>query len=217
MNTKLITLTFLLFINLAFSQNKRFNYGLNILPNYSFVTAINQGELNSEFVNAIMKNEKNKFAFSCNAFLKYNFNDKLSLISGLGFQNNGEQSGKYKVYRIVYNRNNFELMINVKYHFTKRWFGVIGVSEFYNLSNKTKSILYPNNQRKVNSNVEDKLTDFNAFNTGINIGFGYNVIHKENYRIFLQPNFQYGLFGVAKNVNLNRRFVLLGLNLGVEF
>ena len=230
---KTTVLFLLLFSFTALAQEKKFDFGINIFPNFSKGAISNSGAFPAA-AEGYKKMEIWKPSISGNLFVAYNLNEKSILGIGLGYQNNGERThkidfttGKYPYTipypslpaqgRFIYNHHNVEIPIYYQRMIGSRFYALVGTSVIINISNTVTSHKYFANGSETISTSEDESTSFRRFNFTGNIGFGLNYLNKEKIKLFVHPYLQIGVLGVSKSAVFNRNALSIGISTGIKF
>lgn len=237
MQNKSILLFLLLFVGLTSqAQDKKFQFGLNLFPNYSVGILTNDGTAPTYLETGVQQMETWKPSVSGNIFVEYKLNEKSSVGFGLGYQNNGErikmidlifgvdpQTGLPIVdpslptaVKFLYNHHNIEIPLYYKYSFGSRWFLTGGISTILNVSNTVGSVQYFADGSKEKNSEENTGTDFRTLNFSGNIGCGLDYFKNEKIALFANPYIQYGVLGISKTASINRHFMSIGLSTGIR-
>jgi len=218
------------------AQEKKFDFGMNLFPNYSLGVISNDGSTPSSVESGFQDIETWKPSISANIFVEYSFNKKSSVGLGLGYQNNGERTKKLDLIfginpntgqattdpsapsqaRIIYNHHNIEIPVYYKHIFGERFYLLAGTSAIINISNTRTGVKYYEDGSKERNTVEDNSTEFRGLNFTGNIGFGLNYFKREKFSLFVHPYCQYGILGVSKAASLNRNILSLGISTGIK-
>jgi hypothetical protein len=218
------------------AQEKKFDFGLNLFPNYSMGIVTNDGNTSTSFQNNIQELETWKPSVSANIFVEYKLNKNSAIGAGLGYQNNEERTKKYDLIfgfnpntgeiitdpsapsqaRTVYNHHNIEIPIYYKHSFGDRFYLLVGTSAIINISNTTTSVKYFDDGSKERNTNNDNSTEFRGLNFSGNFGFGLNYFKREKFSLFVHPFLQYGILGVSKSASLNRNVFSLGISTGIK-
>lgn len=218
------------------AQEKKFDFGINLFPNYSMGVISNDGNTPSSVESSFQDIETWKPSMSANIFVEYNLNKRSSIGFGLGYQNNGERTKKFDLIfgvnpntgeiendpsaptqaRTIYNHHNIEIPIYYKHSFGERFYLLAGTSAIINISNTRTGVKFYADGSKERNTLEDNSTDFRGFNFSGNVGFGMNYLNKEKFSLFVHPYIQYGILGVSKSASLNRNILSLGISTGIK-
>lgn len=218
------------------AQEKKFDFGLCLFPNYSLGVISNDGSVPSSAESTFQDIETWKPSISANIFVEYNLNKKSSIGIGLGYQNNGERTRKFDIIfginpntgeiitdpsapsqaRSIYNHHNIEIPVYYKHSFGERFYLLVGSSAIINISNTKTGVKYYADGSKERSTSEDNSTDFRGLNFSGNVGFGLDFLKKEKFSLFVHPFIQYGILGVSKSASLNRNILSLGISMGIK-
>ena len=218
------------------AQEKKFDFGLNLFPNYSMGILANDGNTSASFENNIKELETWKPSVSANIFVEYNLTEKSAIGLGLGYQNNGERTKKLDLIfginpntgeiitdpsepsqaRTIYNHHNIEIPVYYKHSFGERFYLLAGTSAIINISNTRTSVKYFSDGSEERNTSEDNSTDFRRINFSGNFGFGLDYVKKEKFSLFVHPFIQCGILGVSKSASLNRNILSLGISTGVK-
>lgn len=145
--TTLIFLAFFTCLTIQ-AQEKKFDFGLNLFPNYSMGIISNDGSTPSSAESTFKEIETWKPSISANLFVEYNLNERSSIGLGLGYQNNGERTKKLDLIfgvnpntgeiitdpsepsqaRTIYNHHNIEIPVYYKHSFGERFYLLAGIS-----------------------------------------------------------------------------------------
>jgi hypothetical protein len=226
--------TLFIFFNIQ-AQDKKFSFGLNLFPNVSDVIITNDGTAPDEQLDFYKEDEIPKLSFSGGFFVEYLLSPKSSIGIGLGYQNTGGKTKSTQLIfasdidpsigftnnsgtevQFIYNHHNIEIPLYYKFNFTKKFYLLTGTSGIINLYNTTTSVFYTTDSPIERNTEEDKESSYRDFNISTNIGFGYNYLNKENFLLFVQPSFQYGILGLTKNTPLNRNYFSIGISTGIK-
>jgi hypothetical protein len=218
------------------AQEKKFNFGMNLFPNYSFGIISNDGSSTSYSESTFKELETWKPSISANVFVEYILNSRSSIGLGLGYQNNGERTKKFDLIfginpvtgeiitdpsapsqaRTVYNHHNIEVPVYYKHSFGERFYLLVGTSAIINISNTRTSVKYFSDGSEERNTSEDNSTEFRRLNFSGNFGFGLDYVKKEKFSLFVHPFIQCGILGVSKSASLNRNILSLGISTGVK-
>ena len=227
------TLLLLLFCLTTLAQERKFDFGFNVFPNFSLGVISNNGGF-SPGEEAYKKMETWKPSISGNVFVAYNLNEKSILGIGLGYQNNGERTHKIDLIfgnypytipdpslpthgKFVYNHHNIEIPIFYQRMIGNRFYAIAGTSIILNISNTVTSHKYFSNGSESISTSEDESTNFRRFNFTGNVGFGLNYLNKEKVKLFVHPYLQLGVLGISKSAVFNRNILSFGISTGIKF
>lgn len=220
----------------SFAQNQKFKLGLNLFPNYclGIVSSSMNGD---DGVKQVIQNfETWKPSISASVFVEYQLKENAFLGFGMGYQNNGEQSKKKALVfnidpttgqsifdpsqpshaKYKYNHHNLEIPVFYRHLFNDRFYGLVGLSGIVNLFNTRTSIYYYTEKPSERNTKIDNSTDFRRLNLSTNIGVGYDLLQKEKFTLYVQPNIQCAILGVSKNAIINRNPISLGLAMGIR-
>ncbi|MDX1447344.1 outer membrane beta-barrel protein, partial [Lishizhenia sp.] len=213
----------------------KFSLGVNVFPNFSM--GILSYDESSSSAGELFKNiETWKPSASTSILVEYTLKHNAFLGFGLGYQNNGEQTKKqalifsinpttgepvYDPYqpshaKSIYNHHNLEIPIYYRHLFNNRFYGVFGLSGIVNISNTRTSVLYYPEKATERNTKNDNSTEFRKINLSTNIGLGFDVIQKENFSFYIQPNAQFGILGLAKSTPINRNMLSIGISTGIR-
>lgn len=217
------------------AQESKFNFGVNLFPNYSLGIVSNDGTVPSYIESVYKDNETWKPSLSVGAFVELKLNKKSLLGAGVGYQNNGERTQKISsnypgfyspggrpVFedietRAVYSHHNVEIPLYFRYMLSSRIFLSAGTSGIINMANRISRITYYDDKPKEKTTVDDKSADYRRFNISGNIGFGFDYLKTKKMSLYAFPYVQYGFLGNAENAPLNRNFLSAGLSTGIRF
>ena len=219
------------------SQSKKFNFGLQVFPNYSLSLLSNDGNTSKETEESVRENETWKPSISTNVFASYLLRENISVSLGVGYQNNGEKlkNGSPTGDRVdprkgfiyqphpsitrteTFIHHNIEIPVLLKYHLNKKFFATAGFSTIYQLTTISK-VTYDNHETGEKSiyKNEDEWMEYRNMNFSGNLGFGMNCLANDKMIFFVQPNVQYSFLGISKDASLNRHPFSIGLVLGIE-
>ena len=220
----------------SFGQEQKFTLGVNLFPNYSLGIVSNSLNTNDDVKHAIQDFETWKPSLSASVFVEYELKENDFLGFGLGYQNNGERSKKTALIfnidpttgqpifdpsqpsqaKYKYNHHNLEIPVFFRHHFNNRFYGLVGISGIVNLYNTRTSIYYYTNKPSERNSKTDNSTEFRSLNLSTNIGVGYDLLQKEKFTLYVQPNIQCAILGVSKNAIINRNPISLGLAMGIR-
>ena len=231
----LITIFLFTFKNMK-ADEKKFEFGFSLFPNYSMVKISGGNAVHPNFNNDLESLSNGKLSLSFNLFSEYHIKKNSFIGLGLGYMNNGYRTEKTAFFaidpmhgfisndpnlpthgRFVYNYHHIEIPLYYKHKFGKRFFAIVGASSTFNIANKTRSIQYYVDGSIKKDDNNDNSTNFRTFNIYGNIGFGVDYLQKENYSLFIMPYYQYGIMGVSKSTPVNRNFMSLGVSTGFRF
>ena len=236
---KKITLALSIFIFSALTcraQERKFELGINLFPNYSIGIISNDGTTPSNVESGFQEIETWKPSISTSIFVEYQINEKSFLGLGMGYQNNGERTKKLDLIfgvdpttgspitdpslptqaRFVYNHHNIEVPIYYRHMLGSKFFILVGTSGIFNISNTTTSVQYFANDSANRNTEKDNSTEFRGFNISGNFGFGLDYLTNEKFSFFVLPFAQYGFLGISKTASLNRNFLSLGISTGIR-
>jgi hypothetical protein len=231
----LIFFTFFICVTVQ-AQERKFDFGLNLFPNFSMGVITNDGNTPSSTESTFKEIEIWKPSISANFFVEYNLNERSSIGLGLGYQNNGERTKKLDLFfgvnpntgevftdpskpsqvRTIYNHHNIEIPIYYKHRFGERFYLLAGTSAIINISNTRTGVKYYSDGSEERSTVEDNSTDFRGLNFSGNFGFGLDYVKKEEFSLFVHPFAQFGILGLSKSASLNRNILSLGISTGIR-
>ena len=233
-------ITFILFtvfsITITHGQEKKFDFGLNLFPNFSMGIITNDGSTPSSAESTFKEIETWKPSISANIFVEYNLTEKSAVGLGLGYQNNGERTQKFDLFfgvnpstgqvvtdpsapsqaRTIYNHHNIEIPVYYKHSFGGRFYLLAGTSAIINISNTRTGVKYYADGSEERNTIEDTSTDFRGLNFSGNVGFGLDYVKKDKFTLFVHPFIQCGILGVSKSASLNRNILSLGISTGVR-
>lgn len=233
-HTTLLFFTFFMCLTIQ-AQEKKFDFGLRLFPNYSMGIITNNGGTPSSVESNFKELETWKPSASATIFVEYNLNNRSSIGIGLGYQNNGERTKKQELifgvnpntgefdtdpsvpseFRTIYNHHNLEIPIYYKHSFGERFYVLAGISAIINISNSTTGVKYFSDHSERNTQ-KDNSTDFRRLNFSGNFGLGLDYLKKEKFSLFVHPFIQCGILGVSKSASLNRNILSLGISTGVR-
>lgn len=236
MNQKPLLFVLALFFCLSINaQDRKFDLGISLTPNYSFNIMKNDGGMPIAAEEYFRSIETGKYAFSGSLFLEYKQNQKISFQLGLGYQNIGEKTIKLDIHdtnNIIvgltpeeaalishasfnYNRHNLEIPFYFKYKLNKTFYALIGTSVLINIANYTTSFKYYKDGSIVKNPQLNKDAPFRTFNFSTNLGFGMDLVDNDSFTLFIHPNFHYSFLGPVKNASLRRFPMTLGVSTGL--
>lgn len=228
----IIATIFLVLFTLATSQaqDKKFDFGIRLFPNFSMETKSNDGNTPTAVEDIYKEIEIWKPSLSADLFVEYKLNRKSIIGIGIGYQNNGVKNKKIELFvladpndpllptevKIIRNHHNLEIPLYYKYKFGNRYYLILGTSTIINLSNTiTSKQFYVDGSKKKNTD-KDNTTDFRKFNFFGNFGFGIDYFNNEKISLFVQPYVQYGFLEISKNASLNRNILSIGVSTGIR-
>lgn len=209
------------------AQERKFTFGANVYGNYSTGLVINSKATDAAAYGGSLM-EQPKLSISADMVTNYQFNEKLSLGFGIGFQNTGDKvkmddlifqqqsSANPTAVRFKYNYNNIELPIYLRIHFANRFFTQVGASYTFNVSNMVHQTIYYDDKSKERKRFTDKSTDFRRSNIFVHIGIGGYYYKGERLKLSAQLVNQFGILGVSTSAPVNRNMFSCGLKLGLE-
>jgi|GEM_PF-1701052 len=235
---KLTLIAIILFFGsfLAKAQEKKFEIGVSLFPNYCIPILTANDLIDPIFEPGFQGMETWKPALNATVFVEYKLAEHSTLGVGLGYQNLGERSRKIDLVfgvdpstgepitdpslplqvRFIANYHRVEIPVYYKYSFGNRFYALLGASAIVNITNTTTSISYFADGKKNRVTSTDNLTEYKPLNIAGNIGFGMDIFKTEKISGFLQPYGQYTILGIGKNTPVNRNFLSTGLSLGIR-
>ncbi len=155
-----ISLLFLSLFTLimSYAQDKKFEFVVNVYPNYSVGKLSDDGSTPTSVGKSIKFLETWKPSLSSTFSVEYAWTEKSKFGIGLGFQNCGERTRKIDLIfgseifpgntppdpslpeqsRFVYNHYNIEIPIYHRYVFRNKFFTQVGLNTLLNVSNTSK-------------------------------------------------------------------------------
>lgn len=238
MNIKLLPLFFVLFSMSIYAQNnstiKKWGFGAEVFPNSTFEILQNDGTANTDLESNIRNREIAKFCLSGQVYASYKLNSRMSVSSGLGYQNTGNQTKEETptwittdtafdpalptTVKFIYNHHNIQIPVFYNYNITNRFYTRGGISTIINFSNKITSIYGDNSGNNTRNTFKDVSLPrtFRTLNFTGNIGFGYTFFQSSLFSLYAQTNIETTLLQLKKGAHLNRRPVSIGLIFGAR-
>jgi hypothetical protein len=228
MKKLLICSILLMCSSIVSAQKEKIKYGISVFPNFSMELVNNQGEVPQDKVDRIKSNEVAKPSFSVALNASKKINDKWSLVSGLGYQNNGGRTVVREFYKIdptigfiyegkgraIFNHHSVELSLLAKRRVYKSYYVIGGGSGTFNFLNTITSKDWDEKDKVDRTVNEDKSSDFREMNVYVNFGIGREFKKGEKLQWYIHPFAQLGLLGVSHYEPLNRNILALGLTTG---
>jgi hypothetical protein len=227
MKNQFVTILILLLSSVS-AQDSKFSFGVNLFPNLSvpFYVSNSSAPVDNDVFGGVIDN---KYSFSSNVFTEFKATEKFIVSLGVGYFNNGEtvpveqltfgvpDPSQPTSARFYSNHHSLEVPLLLKYYFSKRFYGILGISGTYNFSNTTSAKFTFNDGRSETSDPASIEGPYRVINTYANIGLGFDYIVKDNYALYIQPYTQYGFLGLAKDVPLNIIPFSFGFSVGARF
>ena len=218
------------------AQDRKFDFGLSLFPNYSIGITSNDGNTPTNVEEGFQDIETWKPSFSSTIFVEYQLNARSILGLGMGYQNNGERTKKLDLQygidpvtgmpisdpslptqiEFIYDHHNIEIPLYYRHLLGSSFFVQIGASGIVNISNTITSKEYYADGEVKRNTEQDNSTDFRTLNIAGNLGFGMDYLRNEKISLFVLPYVQYGFFGISENASLNRNFLSLGISTGIR-
>lgn len=226
MKTKHLLSSLLLTVStLVTAQNSPFNYFIEVSPAVSFALLNKQGEVSDGLVEAIRDSERPKFNLNFNFGVEYALNSRASIGLGLGYLQTGmvtkadlyiTQSGDPLVFssKLVDRFHNLRIPLFYQHNLNDRYFVRAGVSAIYTFGYDRITTLEDNDGNKTKNKTNSSNDGLSILNLGLDLAYGYNFIQNDSYDVYLQPYLHYHLFGVMKDVPLNRNMLNAGITAG---
>lgn len=169
-------------------------------------------------------------AWSANGFLEYALGTATRIQVGLGLQTNGfgfkpdERPAGPNFNETVTARSfqhylNMELPVNFKLYLARNTYWIAGGSVTYYMQNTFSTVFEQTDAPSRFSSSAVAFVDFREINGNINFGFGRDIALGSLCKAFIQPYFQYALWGPVKHNNmfLSQHLYSVGLMSGVRF
>ncbi len=218
------------------AQEKRFDFGFNLYPNYSIGILSSNGSIPAGFESSFRELETWKPSVSASIFVEYKLNERSILGFGIGYQNNGVRTVKQELFpqydpsmgdpiidpslpsqvRFVYNHHNIEVPLYYRHVFGTRFFLLAGISGIINVSNTSTSVAYFSEGNEIRNKQFDNSTAFRRLNFSGNLGFGLDYLKTDRISLYVLPFAQYAFLGVSKTAALNRNHLSIGLSTGIR-
>lgn len=214
-----------------FSQKNSFELGFSIMPLISDNLLTHGDDVDPSIASNYRNREVSRFGGSVNLIIRESITSKFSLQSGLGFTLNGYNYRKTATSwgapdptlpiaiksQYIYQNINIPLLMSYNFKmFRKNCYiqsGLVGVFAI------KKSIFFTRyflSNKEISTSSNDDSVRNNNLNASI--GIGMDIIKRENYNLFIQPNFDINLFNIGKKTTpIQRRIYSLGLSLGMMF
>ncbi len=213
------------------AQDRKFDFGISVFPNFSFGIISNDGNVSEELEETIKELEISKPSIGARAFVEYKITEKSILGFAIAYDNNGERTKKIDLIppqsildpllpsqtRNIYNHHNLILPVYYKYKFNKMFYVSSGLGAVYNISNTSTSISFYSDGSKQRSTQNDDITTYRKVNFFLDAGFGMCVFSDKKISVFLEPKCRYTFLGVSKTAPLNRNYFSVGISAGIIF
>ncbi|MEL6140452.1 MAG: hypothetical protein AAFU67_02410 [Bacteroidota bacterium] len=229
-------LTQILFVSLLFSlslsaQEKPLHFGLHISPNYIFASIIDEGGVDQSVVDLIRESNTGKIGFTTQLFVDYTFSEYSRIKLSGGYQSSGlrtteltftDENGNplpdISTGSIIDNLHQLIYSLSWRQYLTRRFYFESGVSGIWLLSsNSILKTRRPNGSINIIEIVNGPVgTTFQPFTLAIDFAIGIDIIKRDDFSLFVQPQMQYQLHKAFNEGPVNRRLWSIGLTSGVR-
>ncbi len=222
----IIILSFIFLFSAPLSAQNNWSFSLDLFPNYTLPLISNDGETSETVEQEFRDIETWKPSVGVRLLAHYELSEKISLGTGIGYQNKGNRTDWETLYfaglneteeiRFFRNSHYLEIPIIIIWDFHDRMHIQGGISPAFNLYNSIKNKRIFNGEETVGKE-EDYTEPFRTFLIFSEIGFGLDIWENKTLRLRLRPTFQAGVLPLYGDVSLNRHFISagLGINLGL--
>lgn len=213
------------------AQNDKVKFGLSVFPNFSVELVNSDGSAPRNVVDKIKNNHVWKPSYSIQINVTKEINTKWSVITGIGYQNNGGRTKVTEIFSIapgpipnpvfigksrgIFNHHNIEIPLLLKRKISDSYYVIGGGSTVYNILNTVTSKVWDRNDKLDKTIREDKSASYREVNVYFNLGIGREFSSKGKFNWFIQPFAQLGLLGIAHSVPVNRNILSVGIVTGV--
>lgn len=226
---KIILLSFILIILSAssFSQKsgdektKSWEFGVELFPNYSIISKDYSKKFTIDGYCHGHYKESISFRFVANKTL----NKHLSLYLGAGAQFTGEKVNRTLFYigedatsrdTVFHNISNTQFSVGFNAHFTKRLYLHHAASALINFRNRISDKNIQNFEKFSYYNYKS-IQNKTLYSFSFQMGLGFNLIHKESFKLYLQPNFEIIFRNNRKKISPKTSTKMYGVVLGTRF
>lgn len=221
----------LLLILVAFSMNV--NAQTFIIPYFGatgskyFLSSTDADDL---YLASMRKIHKPKLGYRLGVDVTHSLSDKITLRTGLGFQDMGEKIPKTELrpaifdfdsYKEVYHYQFIHLPVAIQYALTERekWKSYLdfGGSVNWNVNNYSKIVKYADGKRVGHSKNDYDNDIFQTINYGLELGFGmnYNISEKLSCRFLASGDML--LLPNIKDITYLYRYYNYGITIGIGY
>ena len=237
------TLFLLCFCLSSFSQEKKFKFGLELSPNYSFATVFVKEALHDsiKFLEELAREDvfkRKKTSINTKFFTEYEISQSTKIGIGLGFLNNGTRYASHKfgdnidpesgnftasnIKKVILLRIHYhiEIPLYLKYYINDKIYSQMGLSYSYNIYNKTIGKIFFTDQTKriTTQKIDHSYAPFRKINLNGNVAFGIDFYNTDKITLFANPYAQYSFLSLyTKDVLINIKMLSVGFGLGVRF
>jgi hypothetical protein len=207
------------------AQSRKFKMGIALTPCFSDLILTGSGLGTANF-----GGDRGRLAYQGHFFTQYDFNPKLSLQVGLGYELTGFSSKKIKFNfeppdpatlkygKSFYSHQDIIMPLLLRYHFNNKQ------NRFYftwGLIPNVKILRYRiykswyDDGHTEKAKTKDDTGLYLPANLSGAIGFGYDFILGKALHGFIQPILDYNLFSITGSTAIKRRIYTIGLSVGV--
>lgn len=229
---KILLLLSLLFPVIAFSQEKKFKFGVVVNPNISNNFLSNDGSVPDAVAEVFADIEKFTWGHYDYLFTQYSINARFKIQIGTGYSQSGYVTKKKELRfsqpsptdpeysKFFYTYHDIIFPVLLRYNLGRRlnkFYLIGGIAPQVKISRtKTHKLWYPSGEITTQKTEDDPhSTEYRKTNCNGTIGIGYDMEISGKLHLLIQPTFDCNLFGVFQSASLNRRMYTIGLNAGV--
>ncbi|GJM31324.1 MAG: hypothetical protein DHS20C18_03250 [Saprospiraceae bacterium] len=208
-----------------------FFWGPQLEPNLSNRRLIAFSNISQEQIDQLEEREIGKPSLSAGVFAGWR-KDKIGIRFGANYMETGYRTVKELIpptepdaanaseRRLIFQNQNIEIPVEIQFlqelDRKNKFFFAMGSGVYFNLNNRTKTILYSG--EKTDSRVEQADNSlFQSFNYSFRAGVGWETQLSENVSLVIEPTFKIWMQGILKDNELNRNLYSMGLRVAVQF
>lgn len=214
-------------LQLLFAQEKHVQ--LETFNCFSATRLINDGSVPNEVAKSFNSLSQWKPSFSMIGKYVIPVFKKSGIFIGLGYQNFGERTKKIPLgnfggssatmdaIRFRYVNHYAVIPLGYKRYFTHRFYVITSVDLLVNISNRLVEKRFYSDSRSDVERMNDDSFEPRKLLCQVGLGSGWDLIQKEQFKIFLEPMIHGTLSTIAKDEPLNRKMVCFGFTTGIRF
>lgn len=207
-------------------------YSINLYPNFADRRLIVFDNLNRDQIEAIDSLEASKPSYAIGGAIQWR-GEFIGFQLGANLVNTGYRTIRQRIpaedpfagqadeYEQTFSTYLIELPIELTFYQTlnenNEFFFLLGSGIAYNLANRTRTTLFSNSSNTPVDNAPTEGVLFRNINLEFQAALGWEKAFSPNFRLLVQPHFQFWLRGLYVDELINRNLYSLGVRVGVKF
>lgn len=229
---KILLLAGICLLSLDLAAQEGTWYSINLYPNFADRRLIVFDNLNQDQIDAIDSLEAAKPSYSIGGAIQWR-GEFIGFQLGANLVNTGYRSirqaipaddpfaGQAEEYEQTFSTYMIELPVEFTFYQTlnenNEFFFMMGTGIAYNLSNRTRTTLFTNSSENPVDSAPTDGVNFRKINLEFQAALGWEKAFTPNFRLVVQPHFQFWLRGLYVDELINRNLYSLGVRVGVKF